>query len=165
MDDRDLFIPKSATTVEIKDHGGAVQRCKVFLSESPKPGERGERLQDVLAQRRFLPIQHESGVRFVSNRHLLWLRLDLLAALDELDPEAENAEGSSVAHVALSLDDGSTLEGVLRYFLPRSGRRVGDYLNTLDVFFPLRSGDELYLVNRDRVVGVVPLDERTGERQ
>lgn len=164
MDDRDLYIPKSATMVELRDHEGALHRCKVFLQEAVKAGDRGERLQDVLANRRFLPIQHEGGVRFVSNRHVLWVRVDLLAALDELDPEAEGGEGSASAHVSLALDDASHLDGTLRYFLPRTGRRVGDYLNTLAPFFPLRTDDFLYLVNRERVVGVVPLSEKIEDR-
>lgn len=159
MDERDLYVPKSATPVEIKEHGGGIRRCVVFLSEGAQPGERGERLQDVLANRRFLPLQHEGGVRFASNRHLVWVRMDLLSALDELDPEAEGSEASASARVALSLDDGSSLEGVVRYLLPRAGRRVLDYLNALEAFFPLRTSDQLYLVNRDRVVDVVPLSE------
>lgn len=160
MDERDLLIPKSATAVELRDHRGLVQRCAVFLSAPGAPSDRGERLQDVLANRRFVPVQHEGQVRFLSNRHVVWIRLDLLAALDELDPEAEGAEGSQSASVHLELDDGSQLSGVLRYFLPRTSRRVGDYLASLPAFFPLRTEDWLYLVNRERVLSVVPLEER-----
>lgn len=163
-----MFIPKDTVEAEVRDKRGRVRRIYLFLAASNQEGER-QRLRDLLEERRFLPVkiapsekEHDPkhpGFELLSRDHVVWMRLDLLQAIDEIDLEAEGAADSVAAGVRIDLDDGSSLEGGIRYLLPSDGRRVGDYLERLPAFFPVRTPDHLYLVRRDRVVSVLPVDE------
>jgi hypothetical protein len=166
-----LVVPKHTVDVEIRDARGRVRKVELFLAGDETTAPK-ERLQDLLQLRRFIPARTpgsgeahtETGdlrakIEFLSREHVLWVRLDLMTAIDELDLEAESAAESVNARVSLALDDGTTLEGVLRYLLPSGARRLGDYLEGLSAYFPLRTDDHLYLVRRDRVVAVSSLQE------
>jgi hypothetical protein len=161
MSEGEMIIRKETVQVEVRDFRGETRRGALFAR--PADGvDRGERLIDILATREFVPLKGDDKVIFVSTRQLVWLRLDLLAGIDELDPEIENAPDSNTAHVILDLSDGSRLEGFLRYALPPSQRRLGDYLERLRAFFPVRTDDWLYLVRAESVVAVEPLAEERG---
>lgn len=154
-----LIVPKETVAVEMATERGAIVRGEVFTL--PFEGAlRGERLLDVLARRQFIPVKTAEGLRFVAVRHLAWVKLDLLAAVDELDPVTEDDENSALARVVLELVEGSRLEGRLRYALPSLARRVGDYLEHLPLFFPLTTDDFVYLVSSHSVVSVIALEER-----
>lgn len=153
-----LKIPKYTVDVDIRSSRGAVSKAAVFVAESMTVDGRSERVQDIFDTRRFVPIRTEGGrLELISVNHVTWIRLDLITALDELDPQAEDEAGASAATVKVELEDGSMLEGGVRYFLPPSMRRVGDYFSTAPRWVPIRTPDFLYLVNRDRIVRVVPL--------
>jgi hypothetical protein len=155
----ELVIKKETVAVELCTVRGDLARGAVFLR--PTDGaERGERLLDVLSQRWFVPLKTDDKLIFIATRHLAWARLDLLAAIDELDPEAEGDENSCVARVSVEMIDGKKIEGLLRYTLPGSARRLGDYLEKLESFFPLRTDDHVYLVASHCVAAVVPIEEK-----
>lgn len=160
MSNSSLRVPKHKVEVELRDTAGEVREVEVYLAESGAE-ERRERLQDLLANRRFVPVRHADELSFISREHVTWLKLDLISAIDELDPEAEGNVGSVSAGISVVFDDGTSLDGGIRYLLPRTSRRVGDYLESLPQFFPLRTPDWLYLVNRDCIVRVTPVDEVT----
>src|SRR5687767_14561635 len=123
--DVELVIRKETVAVELCTVRGDVTRGAVFLR--PTAGtDRGERLLDVLSQRWFVPLKTDDKLVFVATRHLVWARLDLLAAIDELDPEAEDDENSCAARVVVEMLDGKKIEGVLRYSMPGNSRRLGD---------------------------------------
>ncbi|MEZ4409013.1 MAG: hypothetical protein R3A52_21465 [Polyangiales bacterium] len=160
MSDRAVVTVKETVLVEYCTARGAVAAGEVFLRPRDASG-RGERLLDVLSERSFVPLRRAGeGVVFVAPRHLAWVRLDLLAALDELDPEAEDEANSAVARVVVELSHGDSLAGTLRYSLPVETRRLGDYLERAPSFFPLRTEDWVYLVNVARVASITPLSER-----
>ena len=159
MSDSAYQVNKQTLQVEICEVGGMVTRGEIFLAGYSAPEARGERLLDVLPNRRFVPVRAEHGVVFISNRHILWARVDLLDAVGELDPETEGAEDTATAQVNVHLENGETLQGGMRYLRPAGARRLVDYLATLEEFFPLRTEDWVYLVNRERVCSVVALSE------
>ena len=159
MSNESLRIPKHLVEVEIKDARGVERSASVYLASASANGGRPERLQDVLRERRFLPLRENGSFCFISREHIDWLKMDVIAAIDEFDPEAEGNAGSVSAGVKLELEDGTLLLGGIRYLLPKPARRVGDYLEGLERFFPLRTPDYLYLINRDRIVQVIPIDE------
>jgi hypothetical protein len=155
----ELVIKKETVAVELCTVRGDVRRGSVFLR--PTDGaDRGERLLDVLSQRWFVPLKTEEKLIFIATRHLAWARLDLLAAIDELDPEAEGDENSAEAKVIVEMLDGKKIEGMVRYSLPNQQRRLGDYLEKLESFFPLRTEDHVYLLSSTCVASVVPLEEK-----
>ncbi|OGQ12063.1 MAG: hypothetical protein A2138_01200 [Deltaproteobacteria bacterium RBG_16_71_12] len=157
--DAELIIKKETVAVEMATTRGEVLRGAVFLRPMGDE-DRGERLLDVLAQRWFVPLKTAERVVFVATRHLAWVRLDLLAAIDELDAEAEDDEFSSVARVLVTMEDGTRVEGSVRYSLPAPMKRLGDYLEKLESFFPLRTDDHVYLLSSTCILTVVPLEER-----
>lgn len=161
MSDKDgeLIIRKATVAVEIGTEKGTVVRGEVFVR--PHEGsDRGERLHDVLAQRWFVPVKTPERLVFIAVRHVVYVKLDLLAAIDELDSDAENDANSCVALVLVELQDGSRLEGRVRYALPEPSRRLGDYLEHLPMFFPILTEDFVYLVNSTSVVSVTALEEK-----
>ncbi len=159
MSESEYLVRKQTVQVEVCELGGRVTRGEIFLAGYSGPEARGERLSDVLAARRFVPVRGDDGLRFISNHHVVWARMELLEAIDELDPETEGAEGTATANVKVELVGGQTLAGGVRYLRPAGARRLVDYLATLEPFFPLRTEDWLYLVNREHLSSVVALDE------
>ena len=159
MAEREMVIPKERVSVEICSSRGDVSRGEVFL-RAPQNGGRGERLLDVLAQRWFVPLQTPEKIIFVATRHMAWVRIDLLAAIDELDPEAEADQSCCEARVSIQLLEGSKLTGIVRYTALQESRRLGDLLERLPQFFPLRTDDWLYLVSAACVTTVTPIEEK-----
>ena len=157
--DAEMIIKKETVAVEMATTRGEVLRGEVFLRPMGDE-DRGERLLDVLAQRWFVPLKTAERVVFVATRHLAWVRLELLAAIDEFDAEAEDSEASSVARVLITMEDGTRVEGSVRYALPAPQKRLGDYLEKLEAFFPVRTDDHVYLLSSTCVLTVVPLEER-----
>jgi hypothetical protein len=153
-----LKIPKYTVDVEVKTSNGEQKHIGVYVAEELTVDGRSERLQDIFDTRRFVPVQTDSGFELYSSSHVTWLRLDLIGALDELDPQAEQAFGASSVAVSIELEDGAKLRGTVRYYMPPGMRRMADYLQTASRWIPLRTADHLYLVNRDRVVRVVPME-------
>lgn len=154
-----LRIAKSTVDVEVRDTRGEVRRVQVYVTDGIVQDGRGERLQDIFRARPFIPVRYGKKLEFISGNHLSWIRMDVISALDELDPEAEQTDGSVFASVRMQLEDGSFIDGGLRYFLPQPSRRLVDYLTVLPQWVPLRTAEWLYLINRQRVVRVIPLDE------
>lgn len=153
-----LKIQKSTVEVDLRNARGEVRRVEVYVTDGLMQDGRGERLQDIFRARPFIPVRYDKKLEFISGRHVTWIRMDLISALDELDPEAEQAEDSVAAEVRIELGDGSFLDGRVRYFLPSGRRRIVDYLASLPAWLPLRTDESLYLINRDRVMRVIPLD-------
>ena len=54
------------------------------------------------------------------------------------------------------LEDHAAYAGGVRYFMPPAFRRVSDYLESLEPFFPVRTPDFLYLVNRNALAAISP---------
>ena len=54
--------------------------------------------------------------------------------------------------IELILEDGSRVHGSLTYWRPQGQRRFQDYLNSAEEFIPVREGDTIHLVNRERIV-------------
>ena len=157
----EMVIHKETVRVELCSTHGALSRGEVFLRAPGDVGaDRGERLLDVLAERWFVPLKTPEKLLFVATRHVAWARIDLLAAVDELDPEAEDDEQSCTARVVVEMADGNKVEGVLRYAAPPQQRRLGDYLEKLPSFFPVRTDDWLYLVSSASVASVTPIEEK-----
>jgi hypothetical protein len=152
-----LKIPKELIEVRLQDSRGESHDGSLFVSESH---QQRERLQDMLSWRKFVPLRMTDGqVKFFSRQHITWIRTDLIDAFGELDPEAEANRSSVCAGMIVELDDGRRVSGAVRYLRPDVSRRVSDYLEALTPFFPLRTSQWLYLVNRDRIVSVTPIDE------
>jgi hypothetical protein len=153
-----LKIQKYTLDVDIRSTRGVELTASVYVAEEMNADGRSERLQDIFDTDRFVPLRIDGKLELFSPAHLVWIRLDLLSALDELDPQAEQAVNSSSAHVIVELEDGSRIEGGVRYYMPAGARRVADYFQTAPRWIPVRTEAFVYLINRDRIVRVVPVE-------
>ena len=69
----------------------------------------------------------------------------------------ENAYGSEGhRRVVVELDDGTAVRGDLTYMLPQAQRRIQDHLNNDEMFFTVREGNRVRLINKRHVVLVIP---------
>lgn len=150
-------VPKKAVGVVVCDQRGEAHKGELFIFD-PVGEARGERLQDVLASRRFFPLVREHGVEFWNSQAVSWVRVELLSAIGELDLESEDASDSVESEVRVDLADGSHLEGKVRYLLPPESRRLGDFLEQLGRQLLLRTDEHLYLVNVRSILHVRPLE-------
>lgn len=160
MSTASLVIPKSTVSVDVRDTTGATASGELYVTTLE--GAR-ENLQGLLTSRAFVPLRRPDGsVAMLGTRALVWIRLDLLTALDEIDAEAEAAETSKTARLSVALEDGSSIEGSVRYLRPTGRERLSDYFESIGAYFTLRTEDHVYLVRRDHVVAVTPLAEERG---
>lgn len=152
-----LVVAKAPVPVELRDSRGRQHAGELYVAAD---AQERESLQSILLGRLFVPVKSPSGATEMMHRdHLLWVRIDLLTALDELDSEAETASESRTARLRFTFVDGTTLEGTVRYLRPTDSQRVSDYLQTIPAYFPVTTADHVYLVNRDRVMSVAPIQE------
>lgn len=151
-----LVVPKAPVPVELRDCRGRQHAGELYVGGGAV--ER-ETLQSILIRRRFVPVKSGGALELVHRDQLLWVRIDLLTALDELDSAAETAPDSKTAQLRVTFGDGTSLEGSVRYLLPSQSSRLSDYLEVVPAYFPVRTSDHVYLVNRDRVMSVTPICE------
>lgn len=154
-----LKVNKYTVGVEVRNIRGDVRAVELFLAEDLVRDGRLERIQDVLRERRFVPVRSAGHTSMISVAHLVWAKVDLLSAIDELDLNAEGDGDSVLAPVEIELEDGSTVRGALRYVMPSGRRRLTDYLAALPQWVPLRSEEQLYLISREHIVRVSPIEE------
>lgn len=160
LGEEDYAVPKHSVTARLRLVGREPSDVLLHLSEGAAHHRGRELPSDLLNEDgAFLPVQDPAGgeIRLVHRRCLLWVSV---SADDERRPgggeSATEADDPGVTseRVRVLFDDGSELVGSLRWVLPAGQRRVRDYLEQADTFFPLHVGDRVKLVNRDRVASV-----------
>lgn len=102
---------------------------------------------------RFIPAVDGDG------RLMLFQRTEVmvLSVSEKQENGAREAEGEDVltaVEVKLVLEDDTRVAGAMEYFRPQGQRRVQDYLKTAEQFIPVREGEKVHLVNRDKIVSV-----------
>lgn len=158
-----LKIPKRKVEVQLCDEQGRIHRGDIFLSQNETSGASCQRVQDLLKDRKFLPVRQNEKVWFIQSKRISWVKIPLLAAAAELDRHVETSLEASVNGVTVELIDGSRVRGKLRFILPNSERRLGDYIEKYEGFMPVRTDDELYLVNVEKVIRFIPEAESSAE--
>lgn len=154
-------MPKSLVAVRVADAAGRERDVEVYVEDH-------ETLQGSLLSRRFVPMRRHDesgkdlGIELIARHALLWVRLDLLTALDEIDLDAEGSPEARTVQVRVRFEQSPPVDGILRYLMPAGSRRLSDYLEALPGFFALRTPDHVYLIASDRVASVEPLAEVIG---
>ena len=158
-DDEGYAVPKQAVQARFRLLGEEIAEGRIYLSETAQRHDGRELPSDVLnGDERFLPLASASDdvVRLVRRRSLLWVSAPLSAedagaatpVIAREDPEAASES------VRIRFEDGSEVSGTLRWILPAGRRRVRDFLEHADPFFPLLAGERVTFVNRERVASV-----------
>jgi hypothetical protein len=153
-------IPKNAVEAEIALAGQTPRRYRLFLSRVAQHHSGAERPGDLLnGPQDFIPARDMEDRLVLLQRDAITVAT--VAAEDErVTPELEREDWDSTVvatqSITLRLDDGREIGGAVRYVRPEGQRRIQDFLNDCEFFFPVRDGDEVHLVNRRRIVSVVP---------
>jgi len=150
-------VPKHRVEAALKLLHEEPLRVLLHLSERAARHSGREHPSDLLNDDgRFFPVTVPSDgqVRLVRRRSIVWVEV---AREYREDPEggsplvSPDDPESATASVRIQFEDGSRSEGRVCWVLPQGRRRVRDFLDAADLFFPVQAGDTVRLVNLDRI--------------
>jgi hypothetical protein len=156
-------IPKHRARLRIRATGRDEETVEVFLGELAETHEGPERPADVFSGgRAFVVVLDEAGRASFVRCDDVWT----VSISEDVDFEEELAEADPLlgdldteARLAVTLEDGTCLEGRVRYQLPDERGRVLDFLNQETSFLTLFQEDRILLVNKRRIARVAELDK------
>lgn len=166
--DRDLRVPKLRVKARARLRGQEPRTVVLHLGERAALHSGPERPSDLLAGScDFLPVGGPQGRVLFLSTHAIDV-LTVPAGL-EADPavEVEDGSGSSVAverDITVHLDDGSEVEGHIRFLPPPGRARLLDFLNGPAPFLPVREGELVHLVNKSRVSWITAVADADDSR-
>lgn len=148
-------VPKTRVPAEVRTLLGE-RRVWLFLAESAAMHSGSERPSDVLnCDGEFLVFEDDSDAIVV-------VRLDAILVVGvwtDVENDDYLTQGVPTTELAVSvlLEDGSRVNGAVRYRLPEANRRLQDLLNQPERFIAIHSDDgaRVSLVNKSRIVEVV----------
>ncbi len=153
----DYAIPKRRVEADLKLLHEAPFPVRLHLAERAARHSGRELPSDLLnGEGSFFPVTMPSDdqVRLVRRRSVVWAEV---ARDDEEDEEggsplvSPDDPESATALVRIQFEDGSRSEGEICWVLPQGRRRVRDFLDATDTFFPVSQGPRVRLVNPERV--------------
>jgi len=149
-------VEKRRAEAELTLATGATLHGSFFLAGSTPTQVGPERIADLLnADAGFFPFDSaagaERGTIVVNRAHVVAVRL--------LEPfaEAQVDAGYEVAterHVAMTLTNGTRLEGSIRVYCPQGRDRLSDWARSTEVFRYVETAETTYIVNIAHVVDV-----------
>ena len=148
-------VPKNQVPVEVRILSGTSMALTLFLSGVAQSHAGTERPSDLLnTGDSFLPALGPDGT-------LIFLQKDAIEVVsfsakhelggDILMTAALRSEQAMSADVSIVLQDGSELNGTIRYLMPEGNRRLQDFLNQPDRFLALQDGEMIRLINKRRI--------------
>lgn len=152
-------VPKFRLPVGVTTVGGpAGEPLVLHLSERSERRVGRERPSDLLNGRQsFLPVSGPDDVsRLLARSALLVLSVPVEAEGGAGEDDAVETDGCCTERVEVLLENGLRLSGTVSYVQPPGRRRLLDYLNGSEGFLALREGEKVHLVNKGRIVHVLP---------
>lgn len=132
----ELRVPKQTAHVELALSHGQTRRVSLYLAEYASGHHGAERVSDLLnGAQEFLPAldADTSTVLLISRSSILRATVEASRELDD----TEAGDDAQVIPVAVSLAEGSTVRGVVRFLRPAERARLVDYLNEPERFLRL----------------------------
>ncbi|HET6372271.1 MAG TPA: hypothetical protein VFG76_03125 [Candidatus Polarisedimenticolia bacterium] len=152
---REYSVPKRQVPARVALPGQAPAEVSLFLNECAATHEGRERPSDLLnGSLPFIPALNPAGEVVLLHRdNLMFVTV---AAGDESEDDrlqdgTEVSIDATVTMIRVVLEGGATVRGTVTYVMPKSQRRLQDYLNTDQQFLALREDDVVHLVNKRRV--------------
>ena len=144
-------VPKREIWADAVVLGVGRTRLRLFVAQSALGHSGFERPSDLVnGETIFIPVVDVAGVPAIVRRDML-LAVSVAAEEEKLeDPAAD----STRLQVEITFENGESVRGTLAFVQPEGRRRLGDYLNDCEAFFPVRDGATVHLVNKGRVVRV-----------
>lgn len=151
----ELRVPKRRVAVEVSLPGGARRRVALFLADAAEAHAGPERPSDLLNGRNeFIPAFDDDagGVTFLNRAALAVVLFDRALDHDDADEVTIPTEHA----VEVTLEDGTSLRGLVSYLRPPETRLV-EFLNEDPPFLRVLVGDAVALVAKRRISRVAPL--------
>lgn len=152
----DYSVPKHPVPIRLALAWQEPEELSLYLGEHAEKHTGAEYPSDLLnGGDSFLPTIGSDGSLLLFNRIAVMV-LSVSAKYEErpAGDRVEEEGDRTVAEVEFALEDGKRIAGVVTYWRPRGQRRLQDYLNSAEHFVPVRDGEIIHLVNRDRIVSV-----------
>ncbi len=151
-------VPKKRIEATLGLPGRVPRSVAIFLALSAEHHAGAERPSDLLdGEASFVAvIDGEDGFVLVQREAVAYLRVAAEVELGSERLPAEDLGASSAQAVAVEVmfEDEVVIEGTVVFLLPDAQQRLQDFLNGEGKFFPLRAGDDIYLVNKQRILWV-----------
>lgn len=147
-------VPKHPVPIKLRLAWQEPKELSLYVAEHAARHTGAEYPSDLLnGGDRFLPAMDEEGRYLVFQRaQVMVLSVSAEHERDWTDLEGTAEETVTTLDIALILEDGTRVQGALSYWRPQGQRRFQDYLNSAEQFVPVRDGDTIHLVNRERIV-------------
>jgi len=144
-------LEKREETVSLVMVDGTVIDGRVYLSQYAMHHSGEQTVLDVLIGKNlFLPMHSNNEFLLVQKNMISYLRCEVHLAV-----EFEYTE----RNVKISFPGNENLQGTLKMDLPEDRARLTDYINDGNDYFPLFTGENSYLVNRNLIRDIVLLTD------
>jgi len=158
--DNPYCVPKRQVSAQVILPGQHPLTVRLFLNECAEAHGGRERPSDVLnGPVTFIPATDNQG-KFILLQRDSVLALSVAAVeehLDDVPAPEELAPDDVKSHlVDVTMEDGTTIRGIVTYLMPEPQRRLQDFLNTSGLFMALREDGMVHLVNKRRIAQVRP---------
>ena len=153
---KEYAVPKREVAAELTMSGHRPIMVTLFLSYGAERHDGYERPSDLLnSSAIFLPVRVKAdGFVFIRRQSILVLSVRFEDEHDEEGAEELAASQATTTNITVTMEDGSTVNGLIRYILPEGQRRLQNYLNTVDEFIRLEDRDMVRFLNKHRIVQV-----------
>jgi hypothetical protein len=161
-------IPKREVSAEVTLLGHPRKVVKLFLHERAETHTGPERPSDLLnGPGEFFPVIEPSGKLVLLHRDAVMVIS--VAAESEFHAahsgeEQPDPEGAKRITVEITLQDGSSIRGLVRFVMPEGRTRLIDYMNTQEHFLTVREESLARLVNKRRIVRIAVIEPQSGPR-
>ena len=152
------LVPKTAVPIELRLAWQEPAELSLYLARQAQKHTGTECPSDLLnGGDRFIPATDSDGRLLVVHRDaVMVLSVAAEYELEWVDGQSEEDGVATTVELELTLEDDTRVTGAISYWRPEGQRRLQDYFNSADQFIPVREGDTVHLVNRDRIVSVSP---------
>ena len=152
-------LPRVRIDAEVHLSGRQVRKVSLFLGDRAETRPGPERPSDLLnSSADFIPALERDAVVLINLENVLRVTVDAEheIGIDDISMLDVSLAQATRQRVHVMLEDGTTTRGDLSYVLPEGQRRIQDYLNAKERFFPLYDGGLVHLIRKSRVVLVTP---------
>ena len=140
---KEFKVPKRGVTSSVRMCDGSILEATLFVPKSGPDGAPGrviDRLND--EGERFVPAKVGGRHELLNTDRIVWVRLETA------EVTADPVVPASHAHdVGVTLSDGATVEGTVRFVMPPERSRLLDYCNAAPTFI-LLEGPTPTILNR-----------------
>lgn len=154
-------VPKYTVPVQVFVPALGTERVQLYLADRAESHEGRERPSDLVnGSRDFLVAQDKSGQTIFLHRDavaVIAVRAEHELGSDASEAAALTQDLDTSVRLAVTLDNGTRLEGEARYQLPKYRSRVQDFLNKEERFLALLQGGVMLLIHKRHIARVVPL--------